>query len=298
MALHGLARLTLGVPDVAAAAQYYQDFGLSPLGEGRFATVHGGHQLTLTQAPLRRLLELRIRADSREDLERIEASLKRFGAPARWEGELLVTAEPKSGSRIALEVLPRLLQPAAPALLTNGPGYANRPNVRLHAFDRTEPVRPSKLGHVVLGSTDWQYTGRFFMEGLGFRESDTVRNVGVFMRCSQDHHNVFVLNFKADFMHHTGWEVDDVDEVGRGAANMVRRHPDTHTWGLGRHYVGSNFFWYLKDPAGNFAEYYSDMDHIDDDAKWAVGLQKTGLGWGLAPPPRITDPQDLAAFLG
>jgi hypothetical protein len=39
-------------------------------------------------------------------------------------------------------------------------------------------------------------------------------------------------------------------------------------WGLGRHYAGSNFFWYLKDPAGNFSEYYSDMDCIIDDQLW------------------------------
>jgi hypothetical protein len=30
-------------------------------------------------------------------------------------------------------------------------------------------------------------------------------------------------------------------------------HPERHVWGLGRHYVGSNFFWYLRDPAGNFS---------------------------------------------
>ncbi len=39
-------------------------------------------------------------------------------------------------------------------------------------------------------------------------------------------------------------------------------------WGLGRHAIGSNFFWYLRDPAGNFAEYYSDLDVIVDDEIW------------------------------
>jgi len=41
-----------------------------------------------------------------------------------------------------------------------------------------------------------------------------------------------------------------------------------HVWGLGRHHVGSNFFWYLRDPAGNFSEYHSDLDCIVDDALW------------------------------
>ena len=28
-------------------------------------------------------------------------------------------------------------------------------------------------------------------------------------------------------------------------------------WGLGRHFLGSNLFWYFRDPAGNYAEYYA-----------------------------------------
>lgn len=43
-------------------------------------------------------------------------------------------------------------------------------------------------------------------------------------------------------------------------------------WGLGRHYLGSNFFWYLKDPAGNFSEYFSDLDCIIDDELWEPGV--------------------------
>lgn len=50
------------------------------------------------------------------------------------------------------------------------------------------------------------------------------------------------------FLHHTSWQVDDVDEVGRGAMLMLEKDPDRHVCGLGRHHVGSNFFWYLKGP--------------------------------------------------
>ncbi|HWD05430.1 MAG TPA: hypothetical protein VG674_23575 [Amycolatopsis sp.] len=42
-------------------------------------------------------------------------------------------------------------------------------------------------------------------------------------------------------------------------------------WGLGRHHTGSNFFWYLENSAGNFPEYYSDLDCIVDDALWKPG---------------------------
>jgi len=38
MPVHRLTTLTLGVPDVEAAQAYCEEFGLSPLGGGRFAT--------------------------------------------------------------------------------------------------------------------------------------------------------------------------------------------------------------------------------------------------------------------
>lgn len=74
-----------------------------------------------------------------------------------------------------------------------------------------------------------------------------------------------------NFLHHTSWQVEDIDEIGRGATAMLENDPDRHVWGLGRHHVGSNFFWYLKDPAGNFSEYYSDIDCIVDDASGSRG---------------------------
>jgi hypothetical protein len=45
MALHRLFSVTIGVPNVAQVADYYTEFGLTPLGEGVFAAVDGGQQL-------------------------------------------------------------------------------------------------------------------------------------------------------------------------------------------------------------------------------------------------------------
>src|SRR2546430_17114432 len=38
------------------------------------------------------------------------------------------------------------------------------------------------------------------------------------------------------------------------ALPILEGHPERHVWGLGRHHIGSNFFWYLKDPVGNFSD--------------------------------------------
>ena len=124
--------------------------------------------------------------------------------------------------------------------------------------------------------------------------------LAAFMRCSTDHHNVLVQQAPVPYLHHTSWQVDDVDEVGRGACAMLAADPGRHVWGLGRHHVGSNFFWYLRDPAGNFSEYYSDLDCIIDDALWQPGVWEGARGlfnWGPPPPPSFLAPEDLAGLM-
>jgi len=153
---------------------------------------------------------------------------------------------------------------------------------------------------VVVGSTDQEASTKFFTEGLGFKVSDRVPFLAAFMRCSTDHHNVLVQQAPVSYLHHTSWQVDDVDDVGRGATAMLEKDPDRHVWGLGRHFVGSNFFWYLKDPAGNFSEYYSDIDCIVDDQLWTPGVWEGAKGlysWGPPPPPSFLAPEDLAGLM-
>jgi hypothetical protein len=33
-------------------------------------------------------------------------------------------------------------------------------------------------------------------------------------------------------------------------------------WGLGRHVIGSNYFYYIRDPWGSFAEYFFDLERF------------------------------------
>ena len=165
---------------------------------------------------------------------------------------------------------------------------------------RHGPVAPRKLGHAVVGSPDFEVSQRFFAQGLGFKVSDRIKDQSVFLRCSTDHHNLLILATPVSFLHHTAWQVDDIDDVGRGASAMLEGHPERHVWGLGRHHAGSNFFWYLKDPAGNFTEYYADMDCIVDDKLWTPEVLEGARGlfnWGPPPPASFLHPDDLAALM-
>jgi catechol 2,3-dioxygenase-like lactoylglutathione lyase family enzyme len=300
MSLHGLLSVTIGVPNVEETAAYYTDFGLAPTGDSWFSTTDAGRQLRIVHAPTRRLVELRVAADDADDLARIAASLDRLGHPAELTETGLQTAEPVTGTRVVVEAAPRMVQDEVPATSYNGPGRFERQGARAPGFIRPDRVRPRKLGHAVLGSTDQEASTAFFTDGLGFKVSDRIKGAGAFMRCSTDHHNVLVLGAPVNFLHHTSWQVDDVDDVGRGACAMLEDRPERHIWGLGRHYAGSNFFWYLKDPAGNFSEYYSDMDCIVEDQLWTPEDLEGARGlfaWGPPPPPSFLQPEDLAAMM-
>ncbi|HSQ00558.1 MAG TPA: VOC family protein, partial [Candidatus Dormibacteraeota bacterium] len=202
--------------------------------------------------------------------------------------------------RVTVSMAPRIAPPACAAQPTNGPGHIDRSNARAGAVLRDTPVRPRKLGHVVFGSTDLEASQRFFIDGIGFKVSDSIPGLGAFLRCSTDHHNLLVQAAPVPLLHHTSWQVDDVDEVGRAATAMLARDPGRHVWGLGRHHIGSNFFWYLKDPAGNFSEYYADLDCIVDDQLWTPGVwdgARSLYNWGPPVPPSFLAPDDLGELM-
>jgi len=301
MALHGLTALTLGVPDPASVGEYYEDFGLQPLGGGRFGTVNGGEQLRLVPAERRRAVALGVACDDQDDLDRVARSLAALGFASTREDSAVVAVESGTGIEVRVEIAERLDEAPETAVTYNGPGDVRRRNLRSESLDRDESVlRPRKLGHVVLSSLDAERSHAFFVQGIGFKVSDTTKEGLAFLRCSPDHHNLAIRQGPLQFVHHTSWQLPDVDAVGQAAMQMIRADGDRHVWGLGRHYLGSNYFWYLKDPAGNFAEYYSDMDVIMDDDEWVAGLwegTKSFYSWGPPPPKQMREPEDLAALM-
>ncbi|MET9143913.1 VOC family protein [Streptomyces sp. NPDC004042] len=299
MGMHRLTRVTMGVPNVAETIAYYSDFGLTHHGDGSFGTRDGGEQLRVRYAPRRQLTELGVGVDDADDITRTASRLGRLGVSGGTDGSAVTAVEPVSGFVVRVEIAPRIAQRPVPATPYNGPGRIERLG-RAPGVLRAAPIRPAKLGHCVVGTTDLAATTRFFTEALGFRISDYIGDRGAFMRCSADHHNVLALAAPVNFLHHTSWQLDDIDDIGRGAAAMLDGHPERHIWGLGRHLAGSNFFWYLKDPAGNFSEYYADMDCIPEDELWTPEVFDGARGlfsWGPPPPPSFLEPDDLAALM-
>ncbi len=175
-------------------------------------------------APRRALLALCVGVDDADDLGRAAAALARLGMPSEREGAALHAREPAAGVSTSLAIEPRIAQKPAAQVATNAPGRSVRLNARSPAALASETPRPRKLSHVVTTSTDPAATRRFFADGLGFRVSDEIGGLGAaFLRCSTDHHNLLVQPGPLAFLHHTAWEMDDVDAVqAQIASNMLQ----------------------------------------------------------------------------
>ena len=300
MALHRLAYITMGVPNVAETGAYYEDFGLAPLGEGRYGTTDGGEQLRIVHAPQRRLIEMGVACDDHDDLGQITSRMNKLGVSVEQGADFVAAIEPITNIRVVVTIAHRVTQDPEPAVAYNGPGRYERVGERAPGVLREYKVQPRRLGHVVTGSPNFEATVAFMVEGIGFKVSDEIKGAGKFIRCSSDHHNMLVLKAPISYLHHSSWQVNDIDDVGRGASAMLEADPERHVWGLGRHHAGSNFFWYLKDPAGNFSEYFSDMDCIPEDEIWEPEVFEGAQGlynWGPPPPPSFLKPEDLAALM-
>jgi catechol-2,3-dioxygenase len=300
MPLHRVSQVVIGVPDVEKTAEFYRDFNLSEGEPGVFSTADGGEQLRLKHSPVRRLLELAIGADNPDDVDRVTAQVTALGVDVQRTEDGMVATDPGTGVRVRVEVSPRVQQDPVPPTPYNGPGRTERLG-RAPKLQAEEPkARPRKLGHVVIGTTALEPSQKFFMEGIGFKLSDQIGHNAYFLRCSEDHHNLLLQNAPVQFLHHTSWQVEDVDEIGLGAQHLLSKDPARHVWGFGRHYLGSNFFWYFRDPAGNFAEYYADMDCIPDDQMWKPQVwdgMHSLYSWGPPPPPSFLRPDDLTELM-
>ena len=150
-------------------------------------------------------------------------------------------------------------------LTLNSPGHTSRIAAR-GCPDRFE-ARPRRLGHVLLFSGDLERMIDFYTRVLGMKLSDRCPGIIAFLRCTPDHHNVALLASKGPGFHHGSFEVGGVDEIAMG---MQRAHDAgiPMGWGLGRHVIGSNFFYYVRDPWGSWAEYFHDLDHIPETCAW------------------------------
>jgi catechol 2,3-dioxygenase-like lactoylglutathione lyase family enzyme len=298
MALHRLLSMRVGVPDPHGLGAFYDEMGLSGDDAGRYRGTDGGATVQVEHHAFRRLLEVVVGAADDADLDRAAERSAARGVPVTRSSDAVTIVDPHSLVTFRVQVAEPFTQAPIPAHVDNAPGTTVRRNARAGGVF-AGPRPPRRLGHLVLGTPDLAATRDLLVDGIGFRVSDDMAPIISFLRCSTDHHNVGIVESPVPLLQHYSWECDDVDHVGHSATNLLRADQGRQVWGFGRHYVGSNYYWYLRDPAGSFVELYSDMDVIDDDEVWEregrtpVGFEHVANSWGPDIPMEFIAPDDI-----
>ncbi len=299
MSLHRLLGLHTTVPDPDALSAFYRELGLSGDATQGFTGSDGGAAVTVDEGPFRRLGSVSIGCSDQHDLDAITSRLAQGGATVTQGDGQIAVVDPATQVRFAVSVAP-----VRPAQAPTAPVAPNRPGSVVRADRRApavfgSPRPPRRLGHLVVGTPDLAATVSLLTDGLGFKVSDTVPGIIAFLRCSTDHHNLAVVESPVPLLQHYSWECDDIDHVGHTATALYRQDPERHVWGMGRHFAGSNFYWYLRDPAGSFVELYSDLDQILDDEEWErsgrteFAFEHVANSWGPNLPLEFIVPDDL-----
>ncbi len=301
MGLHRVLSMRVGVPDPDGLGAFYDELGLSHAAADAYTGSEGGAEVKVEHHPFRRLLEVSVGASDESDLAAAATRLTDRGLRPSFADGVVSVVEPATQVTFRVEVAAPFAQPEVPRADENAPGLTVRRNARAGGvFGTARP--PRRFGHLVIGTPDLDGTKALLVDGLGFKVSDDMSPIMAFLRCSTDHHNVAIVDSPVPLLQHYSWECDDVDHVGHTATALLRADPSRHAWGFGRHYLGSNYYWYLNDPSGAFLELYSDMDVIDDDEAWEregrtpVGFEHVANSWGPDLPVEFIVPTDLEAL--
>jgi hypothetical protein len=299
MGLHRLLGFTTAVPDPGALASFYGELGLGGSPTTGFTGSDGGPSVLVDEGDFRRLVRVEFGCQEPEDIDAVAHRLTEGGAePVVGEGELRVV-DPASRVELVVRVADAVPAPTPASLVVpNAPGATVRAGERAPAVF-AGPRPPRRLGHLVIGTPALAATRDLLVQGIGLKLSDEIDGVIAFLRCSPDHHNVALVESPVPLLQHYSWECDDIDHVGHSATALLRPDPSRHTWGLGRHFAGSNFYWYLRDPAGSYLELYSDLDQILDDEAWErrgrtpFTFEHVANSWGPDLPLEFIVPPDL-----
>lgn len=292
-AVHSVNRFVFSVPDLAPAEHFYQSFGLD--------VRRHGDRLDLQTDGLAHVWASIFASGKNKHLEYLS-----FGIDAEDESVF--------SQRIAEQGLG-----CAPHPLSDGTGrWLKNPDgisVQLVVTSKVSPsekstphpkatpllgqgaaplrsqvqqVRPRRLSHVLFFTPDVPRMVRFCTNILGLRLSDHSGDGIAFMHSAHgsDHHLVAFAKSDAPGLHHSSWDVGSLDDVGCGSEQM-RVAGYAHGWGVGRHVLGSNYFYYVRDPWGSWAEFSHDIDFIPHNLDWPAAdhaPEDSLYVWGPALP--------------
>jgi catechol 2,3-dioxygenase-like lactoylglutathione lyase family enzyme len=271
MRVRGLAHYGLEVPSLEAGQGFYRAFGLqTDERENTLVVCCAGRdqdQVVLTEGPAKRLHHVAFAVDD-GSLPEWQRHLEAVGVrvtdpPARAPAGGLWFRDP-DGNRV-------MLREGGQAPWRPFGDFPMNIGDEVHRVDQArwqtageKPV-PRRLGHMLVFASDMRRSEDFYGRVLGLQLSDRIPGLATFMNTGPGDHHVFgFIASTHPGLHHSSWEVANIDQIAVGAQSMAEAGHGAG-WRLGRHTLGSNFFHYIRDPWGSWIEYFSDMDRITEN---------------------------------
>jgi len=165
-------------------------------------------------------------------------------------------------------------------------------------FDPPEVV---KLGHVLIEVANFQAASSWYTRNFGLIPSDVCvfpdgAPGATFFRLDlgdqpADHHTLAMAQSFMAAYGHSAYELVDLDAIGVGQ-RLLQNAGWEHSWGIGRHMLGSQVFDYWQDPWGDKHEHYCDGDVFTSATPTGVyPISREAMAqWGPQMPKSFTKP--------
>ena len=289
------ARFT--APDLDVMESFLTDFGLIRSERTKTAlymrATDSDHHVHVTELGDPGFVGFAFNAASEEDLNVL--------AEAEGASEVHDINEPGGGKRVIIhdpdgfvvEVVHGMKELPYLSVQNHFPANQGEDRKRRGEFVRLEdgPSQCKRLGHVVLIVTDFKQTDAFYKSNFGLISSDECYNdegeiVLTFNRCDKgdawvDHHTLLTVPGQEAELGHIAFEVEDLNHLQLGHEHLKNKGYK-HSWGIGRHILGSQIFDYWFDPYGFRVEHWTDGDllNVDTPTGRFPAAEALNVQWG------------------
>lgn len=305
LAAHSVHEFVFSVPDLSVARRFYQAFGLDVREEDGALSLYtfgNDHRWArIFQNGTRKRLLWVTWGIFADDLPAFHARLAALHVPrierpslARGEGDLWIAGPDGLAHQIVVAGKSSPSRKSSRTFPPEQSGQGRSPH-------RSEiwKVKPRRLSHILLFSPDVDRGLAFYEDVLGLKLSDRSGSIIAFIHTphGSDHHLIALAKSGGYGLHHCSWDVPSIDDVGLGAQQMAEAG-HARGWGVGRHVLGSNYFRYVRDPWGSYAEYSFDIDYVAAGADWPSGdypPEDSLYAWGPPVPDDFIINHEIAS---
>ena len=248
-----IAHATYETPDLDRQVEYYTDIlGLNLIARDHdaayLASTLDHHSVVLRRGGAAQCVRLGFQIGPDDDLDAFEKQTAAHGVKTRR----LKDQEPTVPDMVAFE------DPKGTVM-----EVFKRPEPQSQTFPK-QGIVPHKIGHVAFHCADVKLVTKFYLDVLGFRESDWMGDFFSFLRCGVDHHTINLMGTGKDRHFHTAFELRDWGHM-QTACDFLSLNGYKLLWGPGRHGIGHNLFAYHRAPNGLITELFAELDRMNED---------------------------------